>query len=87
MTKPNTVRIKNIASVAVHGVEPGAIFETIADSDGVPLAPLWRKRIADKSFVVMPAPMVLTMRAPVSAASAPPSVSPPVAASSASQTL
>jgi hypothetical protein len=66
MTKPNTVRLKNTARVAVHGVEPGVIVETPADADGVPLSPLFRKRIADKSFVVMPAPTVLVMRAPVS---------------------
>ena len=49
MTK--TARLRICGPVSIHGQKPGQDFEVPADTAGVPLDLLWRKRLADGSCV------------------------------------
>lgn len=49
VASPKTLRLKITGPVAIHNRRPGAEFTVAADADGVPLDPLWRKRLADEA--------------------------------------
>lgn len=42
-----TIKLRIAATVPIHGKKPGETFDVEADSDGMPLPKLWRKRVAD----------------------------------------
>lgn len=59
VASPKTLRLKITGPVAIHNRRPGAEFTVAADADGVPIDPLWRKRLADEARHGIGAVMVI----------------------------
>lgn len=44
------MRLRISGATELHGRKPGETFEIETDGDGVPLAMMWRKRLADEAI-------------------------------------
>lgn len=48
--KRETIELKNMTKVPLHGVKPGGTVTVEVDADGVPIKRDWRKRFIDSKL-------------------------------------